>query len=140
MISFEIPGDPRGKGRPKFARRGDFVQTYTDDKTASYENLVSLAARDAMKGRPLFSGPMHFEMVATFKVPASMSAKKREAMLLGEIKPTKKPDLDNIQKAVLDGMNGVVFEDDAQVVTMLAGKQYGSPPRVWVHIRPIDEA
>jgi Holliday junction resolvase RusA-like endonuclease len=47
-ISFTIPGEPVAKGRAKFARRGNFVTTYTPDKTARYENLVKLAAQQAM--------------------------------------------------------------------------------------------
>lgn len=138
MISFFIPGDPRGKGRPKFARRGQHVQTYTDDKTAAYENLVTLACRQAMQGRPAYETAVHVAVHATFTVPASASIRKRSAMLCGEMRPIKKPDLDNVLKAVLDGCNQVAFRDDALVVSFTADKRYGAEPGVSVHIREAD--
>lgn len=139
MLSFEIPGDPRGKGRPKFARRGTHVQTYTDDKTAAYENLVALAAKAALQALGLdpFAGPVDVLLAATYSIPKSASKKARAAMLAGEVKPVKLPDLDNVLKAVLDGCNQVVFRDDAQVVGLTAHKQYGETPRVVVTITPI---
>lgn len=139
-LSFEIPGDPRGKGRPKFARRGAFVQTYTDDRTAAYENLVALAAKSAMSTctPPIdrFEGPVALCLTATFGIPKSASKKARAAMLAGDQKHTKLPDLDNVLKAVLDGCNQIVFRDDSQVVGIVAHKQYGDAPRVLVTITP----
>jgi Holliday junction resolvase RusA-like endonuclease len=138
VISFDIPGDPRGKGRPRFAKRGKFVQTYTDDKTAAYENLVALACREAMQGSPAYECPMAVGMIATFKVPASASIVKRDAMLNGSVRPTKLPDLDNILKAVLDGCNQIAFRDDALVVQIAAAKQYGAAPGVRVTLTPLE--
>ena len=134
--SFVIPGAPRGKGRPKFARRGNFVATYTDDKTASYENLVALACREEMRGRPPLDGPVWLQVVATFAIPSSASKAKKLEMLTGKVGATKKPDLDNIVKAVLDGLNAVAFVDDVQVIHISARKEYGPLPNVWVRVEP----
>ena len=133
-ISFTVPGAPRGKGRPQFARRGKFVTTYTDDKTASYENLVALACREEMRGRPPLDGPVWLQVVATFAIPASASKVKKLEMLTGKVGATKKPDLDNIVKAVLDGLNAVAFVDDVQVIRISARKEYGPLPGVSVRI------
>jgi len=134
FYAFTIPGAPRGKGRPKFARRGDFVMTYTDDKTSSYENLVTLACREVMAGRPPIEGPVWLQVNATFAIPASASKGKKLEMIMGRVVPTKKPDLDNIVKAVLDGLNTVAFVDDAQVTHISAAKNYGHQPGVWVRV------
>ena len=135
-ISFTVPGPPRGKGRPQFARRGKFVTTYTDDKTASYENLVALACREVMKGAPTMEGPVWLQVSATFAIPASASKVKKLAMATGHVAATKKPDLDNIVKAVLDGLNSVAFVDDVQVIHISARKDYGPQPGVWVCVEP----
>ena len=138
-LSFFIPGPPRGKGRPKFSTAGGFVRTYTDDQTASYENLVALAAKRALGEADPISEACAVFIRAEFEVPKSASAKKRAAMLEGEIEPTKKPDLDNLLKAVLDGMNKVAFVDDVLVTAIRAVKVYGRTPGVFVSVTPKSE-
>ena len=54
--------------------------------------------------------------------------------MLGELLPAKKPDLDNYCKSILDGINGVVVRDDAQVCALNAVKAYGGTPGVSVTI------
>ena len=131
-VSFTIPGPPRGKGRPRFARRGAGVATYTDDRTAAYENLVTLAFRQEQQ--KAMSGPVMLEVHAFFPIPKSASKAKRHEMMIDKIYPTVKPDLDNVIKAVLDGLNGVAFEDDKQVVSIISSKHYDETPHVQVHI------
>jgi Holliday junction resolvase RusA-like endonuclease len=137
-LAFTIPGPPRGKGRPKFARRGKFTTVYTDDKTASYENLAKLAAERALAGRGPTPDAVDVFVHAVYAIPKSASKAARTAMLSGAIRPTKKPDLDNVVKAVLDGVNGVVFDDDAQVVGGGQTKFYGETPRVEVIVKKAD--
>ena len=120
MIRFIVPGEARGKGRPRFARRGNFVKTYTDDKTASYENLVKLAAQSAMNTLAPLQNALHAEIDVAVIVPASWSKKKRTEALSGVLRPTSKPDLDNVAKALLDAMNGICYLDDKQVVSICA--------------------
>lgn len=136
-LAFTIPGPPRGKGRPKFARRGKFVSVYTDDATASYENLAKLAAQSALAGRAPILCAVSVAVRCFYAVPKSASAKLRADMLSGAVRPTKKPDLDNVGKAVLDGVNGVAFGDDAQVVNLNCSKHYDETPRVEVTILPL---
>lgn len=124
-VAFEVPGKPTAKGRPRFARRGQFVATYSDAKTASYEALVGWYAMQAMAGRNKFEGALKAEIVITLPIPQSWSKKKRAAAFLGEILPTGKPDLDNFLKAAVDGMNGIVYADDAQICMISASKNYG---------------
>lgn len=134
VLQFSIPGEPRGKGRPKFARRGAGVATYTDGKTAAYEGLVALAARQAMAGGAMIEGPLRVAVHAYFTPPRSASAKARAGMLANTVKPTKKPDLDNIVKAVLDGLQGVAFADDVTVTYISASKRYDPTPGVLVTV------
>lgn len=103
-----IPGDPVGKGRPRFTKQG---RAYTPKKTKDYESRVRLAWIEA--GGPYLDGPVQVHVEAYHKMPNSWSRKKQ-----GEMEGTpclKKPDADNILKSVLDGLQGAAFEDDKAV-------------------------
>lgn len=136
-LAFTIPGDPRGKGRPRATTIGGHARMFTDSKTASYENLVKLAASQALGSRQPFDEPLMMIVTVRMTPAASDSGKKRAAKLAGTILPTKLPDLDNVVKAVLDGCNKVAFRDDALVVRLVAEKAYAETPGVDVMINPI---
>ena len=132
-IWFIIDGEPRGKGRPRFTKSG---HVYTDEKTTMYESLVILNYRSIAKGYK-FTSPVRVTIMAHFK-PPKKSKKVVGDMLNGHILPTKKPDVDNIAKIVLDGLNGVAWDDDTQVVDLSVGKYYSEEPRVAVMIEEIN--
>jgi len=132
-ITFTVPGAPRGKGRPRFARRGAHVTTYTDDQTAAYENLVRLAYVAA--GGTLHEGcEVHVNIHAMFPIPKSFSKAKRAKAIAWEIAPQTKPDIDNVCKSVLDGCNGVAYADDKQVTRLQIEKLYDEQPRLDVEM------
>ena len=124
-VRFFVPGPVRGKGRPRFATRGKFVAAYTDKKTADYELLIKRHAFIAMCGAAPMKGPINISMTAHFEPPKSASAKQRNLMISGTVRPTVKPDIDNILK-MMDALNGVCFEDDKQVVHAFCQKKYAS--------------
>ena len=129
-ICFTVPGEPRGKGRPRFGRG----HTYTDAKTVSFENLIGWTASQAMNGQEPFSGPVCVTIAARFAPPVSASRKVRTAMLGGEIIPTR-VDADNLGKLVCDGLNRVAYVDDRQVASLLIRKFYAETPGLDVVIR-----
>jgi len=133
-MRFEVPGKPRGKGRPRFYNG----HAITPAETASYENLVKLMYRDA--GGALSDKDIAIKIAACFPIPKSWSKKKAELARDQKIRPTGKPDIDNIIKAVLDGLNGVAFKDDAQVVFISAQKLYSDTPRLVVIVENEEEA
>lgn len=133
-ISFTVPGTPVGKGRPKFARRGNFVTAYTPEKTASYENLVKIYAAEAMQGRELLTGPVEVRMFLFVTPPASWSGKKRINALNGGIFPTSKPDIDNTVKGLADACNEIVWKDDKQIVDLTVCKRYAETARAMVQV------
>lgn len=137
MIAFSIPGQPVAKGRPKFARRGNFVTAYTPAKTASYESLVKMAASTAMAGREPSARPIEMEVCLWLQIPASWSNKKRAAAASGSVMATKKPDADNVLKGLKDGCNGIVWRDDAQVVSIILQKKYSEMPMASITIREL---
>lgn len=134
MIAFTVPGEPQGKGRPRVGRVGQHARMFTPAKTVAYEGLVAYAAQRAMDGRSLLLGACSIDLDIVFGVPASWSAKKRGQAIAGELMPTKKPDADNVLKAVCDGINGVVWGDDVQAVNVSIRKRYGEVPRVDVKV------
>lgn len=138
QIKFSVPGQPFGKQRPKFSRAGQYVKTYTPDETVSYENLVKLMYQQAAKGK-MFSedAALDVRIIAYYEIPKSISKKKRKAMLEHKIRPTKKPDWDNIGKIVCDSLNKVAYRDDSAVVDAQVRKFYSENPRVDVSIRVI---
>lgn len=61
---------------------------------------------------------------ANFAIPRSYPKKLHALCESGRIRPIKKPDIDNIAKAVLDGLNGVAYSDDSKVTTICVRKRY----------------
>ena len=134
IVNFEIPGDPVPKGRPRFARRGTFVQTYTDSKTLEYETLVGFKARQAIGASEPLKGHLTVYLYLRYAVPASYSKKRTEACLNGFDYP-KRVDLDNCYKSITDAMNGIVYVDDSQIVEAHILKCYSLEPGANVMIQ-----
>ncbi len=132
-ITFSVPGEPVAKGRARSFVRNGHVAHYTPEKTARYENLVRLAAQQAMSEKLPIESAVILIIRAFLTIPKSWSLKKQRAAAVGEVAHTKRPDLDNIVKAIKDGANGVAWKDDSQVIDVRASKQYGTP-RVEVEI------
>jgi len=135
MVRFMVLGTPVPKGRPRFARRGKFVSTYSPKTTVDYETKVSESAKIAMGASEPLETPVGAYIYITLPVPASYSKKRTEACLSGQEKPTKKSDIDNYCKAIFDGMNGIVFLDDSLVVSLHATKVYGTIGMVEVMVK-----
>ena len=135
QVMFSVEGTPVPKGRPRFARRGKFVSTYSPKTTVDYESKVSYAAKQAMGQAEPLETPLAAYIYITLPIPASYSKKRTAACLSGQERPTKRSDIDNYCKAIFDGMNGVVFVDDSQVVSLHSTKRYGSVGMVEVLVK-----
>lgn len=135
MVNFMVEGTPVPKGRPRFARRGKFVSTYSPKTTVDYETKVSEAAKVAMGASEPLETPVGAYIYITLPCPSSYSKKRVAACLSGQERPTKKSDIDNYCKAIFDGMNGIVFLDDSQVVSLHATKVYGTVGMVEILVK-----
>lgn len=136
MIVFVVPGPPVAKGRPRFGRsRSGAPVTYTDAKTAAWEDTVAWYARGAAQGQRWESEPIVVDVVAVLARPKRLL---RRGDPDGEIAAPVKPDVDNLVKAVLDGLNrSGVWGDDGQVVRLVASKRYaakGAGPETRVRV------
>ena len=125
MISFSIPGKPQPKQRPRVTSHG----TYTPQATVDYERLVGWQCRSVYKGKPLTTA-LKLTVRVFFKLP------KRTVKEKGDWH-TNRPDLDNIIKSIKDGLNGIAYEDDSQIVYLVATKQWASEDYVIVEIEEV---
>jgi Holliday junction resolvase RusA-like endonuclease len=110
---------------------------FTPEKTVSYQGLVGYTAAQAMAGAPLIDGPVKVRMNLLCPIPASWSRLKQWRAREGHIRPTTKPDVDNVIKAVFDAINGVVWKDDVQVVELVLSKGYAENPGVRVLVEAL---
>lgn len=135
MIEFTIPGDPRGKGRPRFTRRGT---AYTPKETTAYEKKVRACYYEARQETDArLTGPVAVDITAYYGIPKTVTKKVREKIMAGEELPLKKPDIDNVAKIVQDALNESAYQDDRQVTELHARKRYdtdGKGARVEVRI------
>lgn len=132
IYEFEVPGKIIGKGRPRLNTYTGTV--YTPTRTKDYESLVQqYFLLKYPKFKP-FEGRVKVEISALFEIPKSTKKEDKELMLQNKINPTKKPDIDNIVKIILDSMNGVAFKDDIQITKLDVEKMYASEEIVKVRI------
>lgn len=125
-ISFSVYGSPVAKGRPNVAFRGKYPVMYTPSATrAAEESFIQQAIK--YKPETPWEGPISITFRFYKIKPPSMSKKVKEW--------TKKPDLDNLIKLSLDAMNKIFFQDDSQIVEIIARKEYSDTPRTYVEIR-----
>lgn len=122
-IRFEVGGVPVGKARPRVTFRNGRAMAYTTERTREYENRVKAAYKKAY-GNTKVDGVLQIDVIAYFEPPKSTSKKRRAAMLDWQIPYTKKPDTDNILKAVMDALNGVAYDDDSKIIAVYGFKCY----------------
>jgi len=135
IVVYTVYGEPVGKGRPRFVRRGTFVSTYTPQKTKTYEDEIRMMATAAMGASEPLDTPVTVAIYIRVGIPASYSKQKRKDALEGILKPTKKPDLDNVAKCHLDAIQGIIILDDKLVVNLHVTKVYAETPAVEVMVK-----
>ena len=135
-LTFEVPGEPRGKGRPRFSRDG---HAYTDSETKAYEKKIVTYYRQSLGG---FRWPdnafVFVKVTAHYPIPKSATKAAKTAMEAGEWLPSRKPDIDNVLKIVLDALNGVAYKDDSRVVSVSASKIYSTTPKLIIEMKGSD--
>lgn len=130
-----IPGTPHGKGRPRFYRG----RAVTPKATRAYETRIQHAAALVARGRRYSdTTALRIIVTAAMPIPASWSARKQAQALAAQIRPTGRPDADNLLKIACDGLNGLIFRDDAQIVVATVTKMYSTTPGLRIQIEGID--
>lgn len=151
MIKFTYYGEAVGKGRPrvtvKKSKRRDngqiYAHAYTPKKTKEFEEAIRFEFMASTCERmPVYpkGTPLKAKIIVGCVIPKSYSKKKQALCRDRILVPDKKPDIDNICKAVLDalqggrGESGYAFDDDSQIVSLYAEKVYAEEPFVEVEI------
>ena len=132
IYEFEVPGEVVGKARPRMNTYTGHA--YTPTKTKNYEFTARSWFVLKYPRFEILEGRIKVKIIAYFDIPKSTSKKKEAEMLLDNISPTKKPDIDNITKIVLDAMNKFAFKDDTQVTKLEVEKKYSEKPRLYIKI------
>lgn len=127
-----IPGNPVAKSRPRFFRRGNFVSTYDDQAS-----LMKKIKQDLIDLGEKFS-QNHKSYHVLVKFYLKPHGKDINEKLWGFSPCTQKNDIDNICKTIFDCGNGILWEDDSQIVSLIATKEYSNNPRTEIEIMPIE--
>ena len=126
MLTFIVEGKPQGKARARtfYDKRVGKMRSVTPEQTKSYEDLIRWSYK-AAGGQYMGEKTLQVDIQAFYPIPQSFSKAKRNDAIFERIRPTTKPDCDNVIKAVLDALNGVAYYDDKQVVCVSCNKYYG---------------
>lgn len=133
MYVLEINERPTGKERPKFNLRTKAV--YTPTKTVQFEDFIKWKFIEKYKNVEVSEKPFKLSINAFFK--PSKTAIKNKIDLIGKLY-TNKPDLDNIEKIIMDSFNGVVYRDDSQVAEKCGSKRYGERDKIIIVLEELE--
>lgn len=126
-LTFDFP--PVAQARPRATRFGRGIRLYDLKQVHAYKAQLAESAQFMYHVEPL-TGALGVELWFYRQVQKSISKKERALRLTGAHRPTVKPDVDNFIKSTLDGLNGLLWEDDRQIVDIIAHKYYSDHPRV----------
>lgn len=132
IYEFEVPGKVIGKGRPRLNSYTGTV--YTPTRTKDYETLIEQYFLLKYPRFKMLEGRVNVSIISYFAIPKSTKKIDVDEMLDNNISPTKKPDIDNIVKVVLDSMNRFAFKDDNQITKLEVEKKYGFEEKVCIKI------
>ena len=133
---FIIRGEPKGKGRPRFSTRTGHA--FTPKETMAYEAYTRVEYINQTDGyRFPDDAQLVMDIVAYYSIPKTGTKKVKELKAKNILRPTEKPDMDNVVKAICDALNGVAYKDDVQIVDCRVRKYFGEEPRVLVTIADI---
>ena len=135
-LAFEI--EPVEQARPRATRMGRGIRLYDPKKVSVYKKQLAMMCKFQYKQAPL-TGPLMVELNFFRHVQSSVSKKERKLRLSGSHRPVVKPDTDNYVKSTLDGLNGLLWEDDNQIVDLIAHKYYSDNPRVEIEVTQLNE-
>ena len=122
IYEFEVIGDIKGKERPRI---NTYTCTaYTPNNTKDYENLIKQYFKIKYPRYVPLENRVAVKIMAYFKIPKSTTKKDKALIEEGKLSPTKKPDIDNIVKIILDALNKMAFKDDNQITKLEIEKFY----------------
>lgn len=139
VMKFTVTGEPKGKGRPRFNPYARHSRPRTPEDTVVYENWIALQYSNQCGDMFPNDAAISMTIKAYYRIPKRTSRKDRVLMEMGTIRPTKKPDLDNVIKVYADALNEVAYHDDTQIVSLACEKLYSDNPRVEVVLESVKQ-
>lgn len=134
-VIIEIPIEPKPKLRPRFHIRHNKISTSTPLETKAFENFVADYYGYHCNTRFEKGEPLEVNLFFGMPIPASFSKKKHAQCINGQQAHVVKPDVDNLTKAILDALNQVAWNDDAQIIKMNIAKGYVENPYIRINIK-----
>ena len=132
IINLTIPMAPKAQKRDRITARGGFARSYKDKGQRLEEDKLLTMIMALAPPKPL-DGPISLEIKAYLPIPKSKPRIWQAKAASGELRPTTKPDCDNLAKQICDVMQKVFFQDDKQVVSLSVSKHYTvEGPARWV--------
>ena len=142
--------EPKPQSRPRASMRGRHATVYEDRKMSAWRKKCTKLVRQLYDG-PYFDGAIKVDMTFHMPAPKSMSEhpkprskakklKQYDDFVNERIYVDKKPDLDNLEKAVYDSISkaGVVWSDDNIIVEHTTRKVYSPRPRIEMEIESVE--
>lgn len=133
---FNIQEKAIGKQRPRYSARTH--KMYTPTATRSFEEKVRWAFTSKYNIETELSTKPISAIIKVYYKPATSLSDKKKNSLYGQ-PCVKKPDTDNIAKAILDSLNGLAYKDDSQVTSLIVDKYYGKENLIEVDLEEINE-
>lgn len=133
-LTFDFP--PVAQARPRATRFGRGIRLYDLEQVHVYKAQLTESAQFMYHGEPL-TGPLVVTIKFYRAIQQSETKKRHRLKAQGTIRPTKKPDLDNYIKSTLDGLNGVLWVDDNEIVELHTGKYYSDHPRIEIEVEEL---
>lgn len=115
-MDIRIIGNPVAQGRPRAFRRGKFIGMYDPKQSKDWKSIVAFQAKQQLNGNKLLEGALQMNLL--FLMPRPKGIKK------DIFRHTKKPDLDNLCKAIKDALKDICYKDDSQICVLQSEKRY----------------
>lgn len=135
---YVIPGPAVPQGRPRLTTIHGHARAYTPAQTRKYQAYVRACVMEQGRPKEPLMGVLRVDTVEYRAMPKAFGKEKRARAMRGDIRPGKRPDMDNIEKTIWDALTGLVWKDDAQVVDGTRSKFYSDAPRVEVIVEEIE--
>ncbi len=132
IYEFEVIGEIKGKARPRLNTYTGNI--YTDSNTKNYENLIKQYFKVKYPRYVPFENRVKVKIIIYLKIPQNTTKKNRKLIEEGILSPTKKPDIDNVVKIVLDALNKMAFNDDNQITQLEVEKTYSEEEKLYIKL------
>jgi Holliday junction resolvase RusA-like endonuclease len=136
-IRIVLLGEPVAMARARITKNGNFTPAKQRNTMAALRIEAQRAMHNSNYGLAVFDEPLRMDLRAEFAIPKRMHKQDQPLAMSGNIRPAKRPDIDNLYKLAADALNGVVYRDDALIVEANIRKVYSGEPKIVITVQPV---